>query len=375
MQKPGRDSRVRALSVIKKALCMAILAVLNAFFVTLNIVSSTLRPKGAIIAIAALAIPLSVLLTVFNAPAEAQTNNTLNFQGRLLTNTGALVPDGDYHIEFKLYNASSSAGSSQGSCAGDTNCLWTETLSTGNLVTIQNGYYSVYLGDVTTLPDIDWSQPLHLGMNIGGDAGAASWDGEMTPRFRLTSVPYAFTSRNVATNDTNAASTDSDNVTIQTGDALGTTSDSGDISIDTGTATGTTGALLFGTSNASALTIGNASATTTLQGSVALTGAGTALTVTNNVVVNGNTTLGNATSDTLTVEANATFNGSLTVSTGDQFTNAGATLFSATAIGDIAAGGDIGTAAATVDVATTFNVTQTTASQTLTLPSPTDTTA
>ncbi len=319
----------------------------------------------------AMAIPLSILF-VQPQQVDAQTN-TLNFQGRLLTNSGTLVPDGNYHIEFKLYNALSSVGSSQGSCAGDANCLWTETLSTGNLVTIRDGYFSVYLGDVTSLPDIDWSQALYLGMNVGGDAGAASWDGEMSPRFRLTSVPYAFTSRNVATNDTNAVSTDSDNVTIQTGDALGATSDSGNITIDVGTATQNAGSVSLGATNASAITIGNTSATTTLQGPVSLTGTGTALTVTNNVQVNGNTTLGSDTSDTLTVEADATFNGSLTVSSGDVFTNAGATLFGATAIGNIAGGGNIGSAAATVDVATTFDVNQTTAGQTLTLPAPTNT--
>lgn len=43
-------------------------------------------------------------------------------------------------------------------------------------------------------------------------------------------------------------------------------------------------------------------------------------------------------------------------------------------ISNKASGGSIGTAAATVDIATLIVVNQTTASQTLTLPSPTDTT-
>jgi len=46
----------------------------------------------------------------------------------------------------------------------------------------------------------------------------------------------------------------------------------------------------------------------------------------------------------------------------------------AIAIADIAAGGNIGTAAATVDIGTMFVVTQTTAAQVLTLPTPTVTT-
>jgi hypothetical protein len=69
-----------------------------------------------------------------------------------------------------------------------------------------------------------------------------------------------------------------------------------------------------------------------------------------------------------------TVNGNLTVA-GAQFTNNGATLNTATAISDLASGGAIGTAAATVDVYTVFNINQTTASQTLSLPTPTVTTA
>ncbi len=134
------------------------------------------------------------------APANAITSNTLNFQGRLLSSTGALVPDGSYNIEFKLYDAATIDGGEslvQGVCQtnpgpiADENCLWAETRSGGDTVTIKNGYFSVYLGSVTAFPTtIDWDQELWLGMNIGG-IGAPSWDGEMTPRFKLTAVPYA----------------------------------------------------------------------------------------------------------------------------------------------------------------------------------------
>ena len=328
--------------------------------------------RGALVVLL-LGITIALPLWLQQQPAVAAPADTLNFQGRLLTSSGSLVPDGNYHIEFKLYDSAAAGASAQGVCVGGgtDDCLWVETRTTGNLVSVQNGYYSVYLGDVTSLPDIDWSQELYLTMNIGGAGGAASWDGEMSPRFKLTAVPYAFTSANVASGNTNAVSTNSNDVTIQTGDALGATSNSGNITIDTGTATGTAGALLLGTGNASALTIGNASVTTTLQGSVSLTGAGTALTVTNNALFNGDVTVGSDTSDTLTVEADAVFNGSLVVSAGDQFTNAGSTLFTSLSLGPFAADGAIGTAAATVDVATTFDVTVTTSGIDLTLPTPT----
>jgi len=436
--------------------------------------------------------------------AQAATSNQLNFQGRLLSSSGNLVPDGDYNIEFKLYNQLTSTGSSQGSCAGDTNCLWTETRPT---VRVQNGYFSVYLGDTTALPTgIDWSQDLFLGMNVGG-IGAASWDGEMSPRFKLTAVPYAFRASNVASSATNAASTNSDAVSITSGNALGTTSNSGNISIDTGTATGTTGTISLGSANASSLLLGRAGLVTAVQGGLSVaedttlagnlavnggnltttaatlnlfndtavatvnafqgaeniniggstittvvdiygstirlaglstgtaflgtsgnnfagtrgirigtgntgasSGSGTTGTITietgnANPGTNGST--GNITIDTgsisgggtgtagvlnigalnasaltignsnaaLTVNSNTTFNGNLVVSAGTQFTNAGSTLLTALVITDRATGGNIGTAATTVDVATTFNVNQTTASQTLTLPAPTDTTS
>jgi hypothetical protein len=133
--------------------------------------------------------------TSANNTAYAVSPSTLNFQARLLTSSGNLVPDGIYNVEFKIYNASTSTGSSQGSCTGDANCLWTETRLTSDpsnqQISVKNGYLSVYLGDKTALPANIWNQQLYLTMNIGGTSGP-TWDGEMTPRIRLTSVPFAF---------------------------------------------------------------------------------------------------------------------------------------------------------------------------------------
>jgi len=113
----------------------------------------------------------------------AATSSSLNFQARLLANSGALVPDGNYHIEFKLYSASSGGSA-----------LWTETRTTGNLVRVVNGYLTVDLGGVTAFPNtINWDQEHWLTMNVGGSGGSPSFDGEMSPRLKLTAVPYAFT--------------------------------------------------------------------------------------------------------------------------------------------------------------------------------------
>ncbi|HSD56054.1 MAG TPA: hypothetical protein VLA92_02790, partial [Candidatus Saccharimonadales bacterium] len=113
--------------------------------------------------------------------ALAATSSTINFQARLLTAAGNIVPDGQYNVEFKLYDAASGGTS-----------VWTETRTTSDKVRVVNGYLTVNLGSVTAFGSINWDQELWLTMNIGG-TGAASWDGEMTPRLKLTAVPYAFT--------------------------------------------------------------------------------------------------------------------------------------------------------------------------------------
>lgn len=127
--------------------------------------------------------------------SSAATITDLNFQARLLTDTGALVPDGNYHVEFKLYDSAAAGASAQGVCVGDPtdDCEWVETRTTGDLVTVTNGYLYVNLGDVTAFGALDWSQEKWLTMNIGGTSGP-TWDGEMSPRIKLTAVPFAYSS-------------------------------------------------------------------------------------------------------------------------------------------------------------------------------------
>ena len=142
---------------------------------------------------------LLLLTTGFGQnPVEAASNTTINFQARLMNATGNTVADGNYNVEFKIYNAASSSGSSQGSCSGDSACLWAETRTTTNKVRVENGYLTANLGSVTTFAStINWDQELWLTMNVGG-TGAATWDGEMTPRLKLTAVPYAFRAAQLA---------------------------------------------------------------------------------------------------------------------------------------------------------------------------------
>lgn len=135
------------------------------------------------------------VITPETQKAQAATSKTLNFQARLLSSTGAIVPDGNYNIEFKLYDANSGGS-----------LLWTETRYDSNGVTAGNdnrvqvkaGYVSVYLGDITDLPSNIWDKQLWLTMNIGGSTQTATptWDGEMNPRLRLTAVPAAYSLTN-----------------------------------------------------------------------------------------------------------------------------------------------------------------------------------
>jgi len=226
-----------------------------------------------------------MLFGAFSGFARPQTaiaqapNTTLNFQARILNLNGSLVPDGDYHIEFKIYDTVSSGGTAQGACSG--NCLWMETRTGGDVIRVVNGYVSANLGSVTSFPsNMPWGNNLYVTMRVGGAGGSPSWDAqEMTNsgnRMKMSVAPVAFVANNVASGSTNSASTNSSTISIQSGNALGTTSNSGNITIDSGTATGTTGTITLGATNASALTLGRSGLTTTNTGALTVTQALTA---------------------------------------------------------------------------------------------------
>lgn len=138
---------------------------------------------------------LVVLASLFFLSRQSvfAANKVVGFTARLQKSTGAITPDGNYNIRFKLYNQSSGGSA-----------IWTEVhydsngsgAGNDNRIRIKNGYMSVQLGSQTALPDIDWSSDVWLTMDIGGTVqeGVVSsipWDGEMSPRIQLTSVPYA----------------------------------------------------------------------------------------------------------------------------------------------------------------------------------------
>ncbi len=129
--------------------------------------------------------------------AIAGTNEQINFQGRLFNAQGAVVADGFYNVEFKIYQ--DGTGTAAGNPGGSLE--WTESHlnNNGNGVQVKNGYMSVELGSVNAFANqVDWNQSvLWLSMNIGNTNGTcASFavcapDGEMTPMKRLSSSVYA----------------------------------------------------------------------------------------------------------------------------------------------------------------------------------------
>lgn len=150
--------------------------------------SSRLRHLALIILVGA-----SLAFGFLSSTATAATNNYINFQARLLTSSGSVALDGNYNLEFKIYdNKTNGSGS----------LLWTEDWtatsgpgSTDARVRVAGGYLSVQLGTNNPLPTtINWDQQLYITMNVGGTAVSPTWDGEMlngTSRLPLTGVPYA----------------------------------------------------------------------------------------------------------------------------------------------------------------------------------------
>lgn len=177
-------------------------------------------------------------------------NEQVNYQGRLLTNTGAVVPDGTYNMEFKVYEDGDGVLG-----GGDETLKWTESRTSGNKVTVKNGYFSVYLGSVTAFGgNIDWNQDtLWLSINIGG-TGSPSWDGEMSPFSRFSSSPYALNSKAL----NGLASGDF----VQLAQGTQTDSSSTNASISINKTAGTANLLELLRGGANVLTIANGGATT-----------------------------------------------------------------------------------------------------------------
>jgi hypothetical protein len=94
----------------------------------------------------------------------------VNVQGLLTDSSDEPIADGTYEVTFAIYDVENGGSA-----------LWTETRS----VSTEDGLFTIILGETDPLTEsVFTNSELWLGITVSGDT-------EMTPRQRLTSVPYA----------------------------------------------------------------------------------------------------------------------------------------------------------------------------------------
>lgn len=102
--------------------------------------------------------------------AAQDVPRVLSAQGRILDVSSNQALEGDETLAFALYDDATTG-----------EALWTESQT----VSFDNGFYTASLGSVMALPEgLFDGRTLWLGVAVGDDE-------EMTPRLRVTSVPYA----------------------------------------------------------------------------------------------------------------------------------------------------------------------------------------
>ncbi|MDC1205643.1 hypothetical protein N8083_02235, partial [Candidatus Pacebacteria bacterium] len=123
------------------------------------------------------------VFSFFGQTANAAPNLAINYQGKLTDSLGAAVSDGTYNMWFWLATGAGTA---------TTSAEWSESLTGSNRVQVTNGLFSVMLGSTSALTSVDFNQTLYLGIEIGSTTTTPVWDGEMSPRKILGTVPAAF---------------------------------------------------------------------------------------------------------------------------------------------------------------------------------------
>lgn len=114
----------------------------------------------------------SILL--INTSVAQTFPQTINYQGVLKDAGGNIVPNGTYTITFKLYPSETGGGE-----------LWMES----DQLSVVNGVVNVQLG-VTSLINLPFDTQYWLGIQISPGS-------ELTPRIKLSSVPYSFMTMNI----------------------------------------------------------------------------------------------------------------------------------------------------------------------------------
>lgn len=235
--------------------------------------SGVFRRCSALLLLVVAVSTLSVSAITTPVSAASGINQQLNFQGRLMNAQGAIVPDGNYNMQFQIYQ--DGTGTVAGNPSGTLE--WTESWlnSAGNGVTVRNGYISVHLGSITPFGNsVDWNQDtLWLSMNIGSTNSSCTPfsscapDGEMVPMKRLSAVPYALNAGKLGGLD---ASGFIQNTSLQ---------QSGNFNINGTGTVGTLQASTIDTASAGTLTIGSANTTNITLGKNVTVAAGMSLTL------------------------------------------------------------------------------------------------
>ncbi|HEX8923548.1 MAG TPA: hypothetical protein VF828_02340 [Patescibacteria group bacterium] len=151
---------------------------------------------------------LAYFLSASPTLAAAGINRQINFQGKVVNKDGSNVSDNNYNFTFSLYTTASGGSP-----------IWTETWNSGTTqVSVTSGIFNVNLGAYSTFPPtVDFnSDSLYLGINFNAD-------GEMTPRIRMTAVPYALNAEKVGgltVTNTTGTLTIPNGKTIQFGDSF-----------------------------------------------------------------------------------------------------------------------------------------------------------
>jgi hypothetical protein len=111
-----------------------------------------------------------ILFFVFLALAlEMSGQAAISMQGTIRNSSGAAVSDGNYSLTFKLYSVETGGSP-----------VWSETQDN---VKVVGGVYSSVLGSANPL-NAAFNVPYYVGLSVDGGP-------ELSPRFRLTSAPYA----------------------------------------------------------------------------------------------------------------------------------------------------------------------------------------
>jgi hypothetical protein len=109
----------------------------------------------------------------FTALAYAAVPRLINYQGKFTDKEDNPLA-GNYLVTFRFYDAASGGED-----------IWEE----GHILTINNGMFNVLLGSIKPL-EIDFNKDLWLGIEISND-------GEMNPRIKLASSPYAINAQTI----------------------------------------------------------------------------------------------------------------------------------------------------------------------------------